>query len=98
MIQTVLAIFAAVLILVGILGFVIPPSKALTSGAPPYNIFHLCFGFLGGGIALGGNDTAIRAFLIGFGAIDCGVSRHRKRMSRVIGNCAGDAGGCPKPV
>lgn len=70
MIQTVLAIFAPVLILVGILGFVIPPSKALTSGAPPYNIFHLCFGFLGGGIALGGNETATRAFLIGFGVID----------------------------
>ena len=70
MVETVLAIFAPVLILVGILGFVIPPSKALTSGAPPYNIFHLCFGFLGGGIALGGNDAAIRAFLIGFGVID----------------------------
>ena len=70
MVQTVLAIFAPVLILVGILGFVIPPSKALTSGAPPYNIFHLCFGLLGGGIALGGNDTATRAFLILFGVID----------------------------
>ena len=70
MIQTVTTIFAGVLIVVGILGFVIPPSNALTSGAPPYNIFHLCFGLLGGGIALGGNDTATRAFLIGFGVID----------------------------
>lgn len=70
MIQTVTAIFAGVLILVGILGFVVPPAKALTSGAPAYNIFHLCFGVLGGAIALWGNDNAIRAFLIGFGVID----------------------------
>lgn len=41
MIETILLIFAAVLILVGILGFVIPADKALTSGAPAYNIFHL---------------------------------------------------------
>lgn len=70
MIETILKIFAAVLILVGVLGFVIPGDKALTSGAPAYNIFHLCFGVLGGVIALGGNETAIRAFLIGFGVID----------------------------
>lgn len=48
MIQTVTEIFAGVLVLVGILGFVVPPAKALTSGAPAYNIFHLCFGVLGG--------------------------------------------------
>ncbi len=68
--QTVVGIFAGVLILVGILGFVVPPSKALTSGAPAYNIFHLCFGVLGGALALWGNDTAMRTYLIGFGAID----------------------------
>lgn len=70
MIQTVVAIFAGGLILVGILGFVVPPAKAMTSGAPAYNIFHLCFGVLGGAIALWGNDNAMRAFLIGFGVID----------------------------
>ncbi len=58
------------LILVGILGFVVPPQKALSSGAPAYNIFHLCFGVLGGAIALWGNDASLRAFLIGFGIID----------------------------
>ncbi len=70
MIQTVTAAFAGILILVGILGFVVPPAKALTSGAPAYNIFHLCFGVLGGAIAMWGNDDTMRAFLIGFGAID----------------------------
>lgn len=70
MIETILKIFAGALIVVGILGFVVPADKALTSGAPPYNIFHLCFGVVGGAIALAGNETAIRVFLIGFGAID----------------------------
>jgi len=70
MIETVTGVFAGVLILVGILGFLIPPAKALTSGAPAYNIFHLFFGALGGAIALWGNDGSMRAFLIGFGVID----------------------------
>ena len=70
MIKTVTEVFAGVLILVGILGFVTPPAKALTSGAPAYNIFHLFFGVLGGAIALWGNGDSMRAFLIGFGAID----------------------------
>ena len=70
MLHTVTAVFAAILVLVGILGFVVPPAKALTSGAPAYNVFHLCFGVLGGAIALSGNDDAMRSFLIGFGAID----------------------------
>ncbi len=58
------------LILIGILGFVVPPAKALTSGAPAYNIFHLCFGVLSGAITLSGNDAAMHTFLIGFGVID----------------------------
>lgn len=70
MLQTVTAVFAGILVLVGVLGFVVPPEKALTSGAPAYNVFHICFGVLGGAIALSGNDDAMRAFLIGFGAID----------------------------
>ncbi|MBI4884614.1 MAG: hypothetical protein HY826_11250 [Actinobacteria bacterium] len=68
--QLVLAVLAPVLILAGILGFVVPPQRALTSGAPAYNVFHLIFGVLGGVIALTGNDPAIGAFLIGFGLID----------------------------
>jgi len=38
------AIFAPVLILVGVTGFLIPAQYSLTSGAPPYNVFHLIFG------------------------------------------------------
>lgn len=65
-----LAIFAPILVLVGILGFVIPASKALTSGTTPYNLFHIGFGLLGVIIMLSGYEGAIRAFNIGFGLID----------------------------
>ncbi len=66
----VIAVFAPILVIVGILGFVIPPDKAATSGAPPYNVFHIVFGLTGIVLALTGNDVAIRTFNIGFGAID----------------------------
>jgi len=66
----VLAIFAPILILVGILGFIIPTNKSLTSGAPAYNIFHIIFGLIGLGVVYSQNETGIRAFNIGFGAID----------------------------
>ena len=66
----ILLVFAPTLILVGVLGFLIPQSKSLTSGAPAYNIFHIVFGILGLVIVLCSNDTCIRAFNIGFGAID----------------------------
>ena len=65
-----IAVFAPILVIVGILGFVIPADKAATSGAAPYNIFHIAFGLAGIAIALTGNDTAIRTFNIGFGSID----------------------------
>jgi hypothetical protein len=70
MIKNVTLIFSGVLVLAGILGFVIPPAKAKSSGAPAYNIFHIFFGVVGGAIALWGKDDSMRAFLIGFGAID----------------------------
>jgi len=66
----VLAVFAPILILVGILGFVIPANKSLTSGAPAYNIFHIIFGLIGVGVLASGNEMWIRMFNIGFGAID----------------------------
>ena len=66
----VLAIFAPLLILTGILGFIIPANKSLTSGAPAYNIFHIIFGLIGLGIVYSQHDPCIRAFNIGFGAID----------------------------
>jgi hypothetical protein len=66
----VLAIFAPILILVGLLGFIIPPHKSLTSGAPPYNIFHIAFGVIGVIIVVSWRQEAVRAFNIGFGLID----------------------------
>lgn len=65
-----IAVFAPILVVVGVLGFVIPAQKAATSGAPAYNTFHLVFGVVGIVLAFAGNDDAIRAFNIGFGAID----------------------------
>jgi hypothetical protein len=65
-----LAIFAPLLVLVGILGFIIPPHKSPTSGTAPYNIFHIAFGVIGAFIVLINHPTAIKAFNIGFGLID----------------------------
>ena len=66
----VLLAFAPLLILIGILGFIIPPEKALTSGAAAYNIFHIVFGAIGLLVLLLKNESSIRLFNIGFGLID----------------------------
>src|SRR5262245_21847972 len=66
----VLLIFAPLLILVGILGFIIPQNKSLTSGAPAYNIFHIVFGVIGVVFVFLRDDTLIRAFNLAFGLID----------------------------
>jgi hypothetical protein len=66
----VLIIFAPVLILIGISGFVIPPENALTSAAPPYNLFHIISGAIGLLLLLLRNENYIRAFNLGFGLID----------------------------
>jgi len=68
--HVVLLIFGPVLIATGILGFVVPPQRAVTSGAPAYNVFHLFFGGFGTVLAIAGSNGPIRAFMIGFGAID----------------------------
>jgi predicted transporter len=65
-----LKVFAPILIGVGFLGFLTPPELALTSGAAPYNVFHLVFGVIGLGCAFSGNLQASRAFNFGFGLID----------------------------
>jgi hypothetical protein len=65
-----LAIFAPLLVLIGILGFVIPARKSPTSVATPYNILHIIFGLIGAGIVLSGSEGAIRNFNLGFGLID----------------------------
>lgn len=66
----VLLIFAPVLILIGISGFIIPEDKALTSGAAAYNVFHLTFGAFGLLLLVLKNENSIRFFNIGFGALD----------------------------
>lgn len=66
----VLLIFAPLLIVTGLAGFVIPANKSLTSGAPAYNVFHLIFGAIGLILVYMQHAPGIRAFNIGFGAID----------------------------
>jgi hypothetical protein len=65
-----LSIFAPVLILIGVAGFLLPAEKSLTSGAMPYNIFHLIFGCVGIALALWKNEWGAISFNIGFGLID----------------------------
>ena len=65
-----LAIFAPVLIIVGLAGFLIPPEDSLTSGAPAYNVFHLVFGATGALIVWARNELWLSLFNLGFGLID----------------------------
>jgi hypothetical protein len=65
-----LAIFAPILILAGVAGFLIPAQHSLTSGAPAYNVFHLCFGTIGLIILSTRNQSLISFFNTGFGLID----------------------------
>ena len=62
--------FSVVLWLVGLLGFVLPDHLALTSGATPYNLFHVAFGVVGFACAFSRSVSAARAFNLGFGVID----------------------------
>lgn len=63
-----LAVFAPVLILTGIFGFVLP--NAPVSNAAAYNIFHIVFGLIGLVLVLLKKNNFIRAFNIVFGLID----------------------------
>lgn len=63
-----LVIFAPVLILTGISGFILPPGPM--SNAASYNIFHIIFGLIGLFFVLSKNQNLIRGFNIGFGLID----------------------------
>lgn len=66
----VLLIFAPVLILTGIAGFLVPEDVNLMSGAPAFNIFHIVFGVIGLFLLFLRNENYIRFFNIGFGLID----------------------------
>jgi hypothetical protein len=64
----VLLIFAPILILAGILGFILP--QTLMSGAPAYNVFHIVFGAIGLISVITKRQSLIRGFNISFGLID----------------------------
>ncbi|MEP7203037.1 MAG: DUF4383 domain-containing protein [Ilumatobacteraceae bacterium] len=66
--QVVARFFGSTLIVTGIAGFVVSPKRAVTSGAPAYNVFHLGFGVLG--IVASRRRRSSQAFNLGFGAID----------------------------
>jgi len=65
-----LAVFAPILILAGVAGFLIPPQQSLTSGAPAYNVFHIVFGVIGLVILTTRRQRLISFFNAGFGWID----------------------------
>ena len=66
---TVLAVFAPVLIVAGMLGFVLS-DRGLLSGAPAYNVFHITFGLVGVALVLSKKRKLIRIFNLTFGLID----------------------------
>jgi hypothetical protein len=68
--QKTLTIFAPLLILTGIAGFVIPEQYSLMSGAAPYNLFHIFFGAVGLMILMTKSELLASAFNFGFGLID----------------------------
>ena len=68
--SAVLLIFAPVLILTGVLGFVIPPRQSVLSGAPAYNVFHIVSGVVGLLLVLTKRESLARGFNAGFGVID----------------------------
>jgi hypothetical protein len=68
--QKTLMVFAPLLILTGIAGFVIPEQYGLMSGAAPYNLFHIIFGSIGLAITMSKSDVLASSFNLGFGLID----------------------------
>jgi hypothetical protein len=58
------------LILTGIVGFLIPEQYTLTSGAAPYNMFHIVSGAIGLFIVSTGEARFPVFFNIGFGLFD----------------------------
>ena len=68
--QKTLMVFAPLLILTGIAGFVIPEQYSLMSGAAPYNLFHIIFGSIGLAITMSKSELLASLFNVGFGLID----------------------------
>jgi hypothetical protein len=65
-----LLVFAPILIVTGVLGLITQSGTGLMSDAFAYDVFHIVFGALGVGLVLLKSDPLIRAFNVGFGAID----------------------------
>ncbi len=65
-----LKLFGPILVVTGALGFVLPPSAALMSGAAPYNVFHIAFGLLGSALAYRSTARHAALFNVAFGAVD----------------------------
>jgi hypothetical protein len=65
-----LAAFGPILILTGVAGFLVPAQRALMSGAPAYNMFHIAFGLLGTALVLGKSAVGIACFNLLFGLGD----------------------------
>jgi len=68
--QKTLLVFAPLLLLTGIAGFVIPEQYSLMSGAAPYNLFHIFFGAIALLLTMSNNDLAASSFNFGFGLLD----------------------------
>jgi hypothetical protein len=68
--QITLSILAPLLMLVGIAGFLIPSQYSLTSGAAPYNMFHIIVGAVGLVLMPSISNFKASAFNLGFGLID----------------------------
>jgi hypothetical protein len=68
--QKTLMVFAPLLLLTGIAGFVIPEQYSLMSGATPYNLFHIFFGAIGLMLVMSDSDLLASLFNFGFGLID----------------------------
>lgn len=65
-----LSVFAPLLVLTGALGFVLPPSLSIMSGATPYNVFHLLAAAVGLAILARRSVALAITFNLVFGGID----------------------------
>lgn len=65
-----LTVFAPLLLVTGVLGFLLPAELSLMSGATPYNVFHLLAGAVGLLLVLRRATGAAITFNLIFGCID----------------------------
>lgn len=65
-----LALFAPLLLIAGVLGLIVPARLSLMSGAVPYDLFHLVFGVLGLLLVRFASPRGPLLFNLGFGLVD----------------------------